>query len=102
MANLTIDSVKARTFDAIVIGSGMSGGWAAKELTEKGLKTPMVERGPNVEHLRDYPTTNLMPWELPYDVQQANPIASRCYVFREDAKTSRSPTWPSRPAPWAS
>ncbi len=92
MANLNIDSIKERTFDAIVIGSGMSGGWAAKELTGKGLKTLMVERGRNVEHNKDYPTTNLNPWEfahggkMPLDVQEANPIASRCYVFKEDAK----------------
>ena len=41
------------TYDAIVIGSGISGGWAAKELTEKGLKTIMLERGKNVEHKVD-------------------------------------------------
>jgi choline dehydrogenase-like flavoprotein len=91
MANLNIDSIKAHTFDAIVIGSGMSGGWAAKELTDKGLKTLVVERGRNVVHNKDYPTTNFNPWEfahggkVPYEVQQANPIASRCYVFKEDA-----------------
>ena len=45
------------TYDAIVIGSGISGGWAAKELTEKGLKTIMLERGKNVEHKVDYTTT---------------------------------------------
>ncbi len=42
------------TYDAIVIGSGISGGWAAKELTEKGLKTIMLERGKNIEHVKDY------------------------------------------------
>lgn len=52
------------TFDAIVIGSGISGGWAAKELCEKGLKTLLLERGRNVEHIKDYPTANLNPWEL--------------------------------------
>ena len=45
------------TFDAIVIGSGMSGGWSAKELCEKGLKTLLLERGRDVKHLKDYPTT---------------------------------------------
>ena len=44
----------AETFDAIVIGSGISGGWAAKELCEKGLKVIMLERGRNVEHIKDY------------------------------------------------
>ena len=55
---------KKRTYDAIVIGSGATGGWAAKELCDKGLKTLMLERGRNVEHVKDYPTTNLAPWEL--------------------------------------
>src|SRR5215470_9873562 len=46
------------TYDAIVIGSGISGGWAAKELCEKGLKTLVLERGRNVEHIKDYVTAN--------------------------------------------
>lgn len=54
------------TYDAIVVGTGISGGWAAKELCEKGLKTLVLERGRMVEHLKDYPTMNLHPWELPY------------------------------------
>ncbi|RYD91328.1 MAG: GMC family oxidoreductase, partial [Sphingobacteriales bacterium] len=52
------------TFDAIVIGSGISGGWAAKELTEKGLKTIMLERGRNVEHVKDYVNAMKAPWEF--------------------------------------
>ena len=52
------------TFDAIVIGSGISGGWAAKELCEKGLKTLVLERGRNVEHIKDYPTATKDPWDL--------------------------------------
>lgn len=52
------------TYDAIVIGSGISGGWAAKELCEKGLKTLVLERGRMVKH-PDYPTANLEDWELP-------------------------------------
>jgi len=52
------------TYDAIVVGSGISGGWAAKELCEKGLKTLVLERGRNVEHIKDYPTANLDPWQL--------------------------------------
>ena len=55
----------ANTYDAIVIGSGISGGWAAKELSEKGLKTLVLERGRNVEHVKDYPTATKAPWELP-------------------------------------
>lgn len=53
-------------YDAIVIGSGMSGGWAAKELTEKGLKTLVLERGRNVEHGTDYITEHRAPWETPF------------------------------------
>lgn len=52
------------TYDAIVIGSGISGGWAAMELCKKGLKTLLLERGRNVEHVKDYPTANLNPWDF--------------------------------------
>ena len=111
MANLNIDSVKEQTYDAIVIGSGMSGGWAAKELTGKGLKTLVVERGRDVRHLKDYPTTNMYPWEFPHggavplDVQQANPVASRCYAFKEDAmhffvKDAEHPYVQEKPFDW--
>ncbi len=63
--NLNIDAQKQNTYDAIVVGSGISGGWAAKELTEKGLKTLVLERGRNVVHVTDYPTMTLEPWQLP-------------------------------------
>ena len=53
------------TYDAIVIGSGISGGWAAKELSEKGLKTLVLERGRDVKHVVDYPTMHLDPWDMP-------------------------------------
>ena len=52
------------TYDAIVIGSGISGGWAAKELTEKGLKTLLLERCRDVVHIKDYPTATLNPWDF--------------------------------------
>lgn len=52
------------TYDAIVVGSGISGGWAAKQLCEKGLKTLVLERGRNVEHIKDYPTATKASWEL--------------------------------------
>ena len=90
MPNLNIDSIKERTFDAIVIGSGISGGWAAKELTEKGLKTLVLERGREVKHIADYPTTNKMPWEFEHrsqvveKIKKENPVISRCYAFKED------------------
>ena len=79
-------------YDAIVVGAGMSGGWASKEFCEQGFKTLLLERGPNVEHIKDYPTTNMQPWEFKHrgrltskDMEE-NPIASRCYAFREDSK----------------
>ncbi|MGY3212329.1 GMC oxidoreductase [Mucilaginibacter sp. HD30] len=59
-------SANNQTFDAIVVGSGISGGWAAMELCKKGLKTLLLERGHNVEHLKDYPTANLNPWDFEY------------------------------------
>lgn len=58
--------MKDNIYDAIVIGSGISGGWAAKELTQKGLKTIMLERGRNVEHVKDYPSATKHPWEFPH------------------------------------
>ena len=91
MGNVDNGSVKDRTFDAIVIGSGMSGGWAAKEFTEKGFKTLVLERGRDVQHIKDYPTANMFPYEfehrgeMPLEVRKANPIINRCYAFREDA-----------------
>ena len=51
-------------FEAIVIGAGMTGGWAAKELCDNGVDTLLIERGRNVEHIKDYPTSNMLPWEF--------------------------------------
>ena len=61
-----LNTVENRTYDAIVIGSGASGGWAAKELCEKGLKTLVLERGRDVKHVKDYPTASKAPWEFEY------------------------------------
>ncbi len=75
-------------YDAIVVGSGISGGWAAKELCEKGLKTLVLERGRMVEHMKDYPTTTMDPWQFKHrgvndEVKRENPIVGRCYAFDE-------------------
>ena len=111
MPNFNIDSTKKNTYDAIVIGSGMSGGWAAKEFAEKGLKTLVLERGRDVTHIKDYPTTNMMPWELKhannttFDTQKENPIAARCYNFKEDSqhfftKDKEQPYIQEKPFDW--
>jgi choline dehydrogenase-like flavoprotein len=74
--------METNSFDAIVVGSGMSGGWAAKELTEKGLRTLVLERGRMVRH-GEYPTATKDPWELPYgnritqEIRHRKPVQSR-------------------------
>src|SRR5882724_560225 len=60
------DSAKKRTYDVIVIGSGASGGWAAKEFCDKGMKTLILERGREVRHVKDYPTASRPPWDFPH------------------------------------
>lgn len=111
MGDINKGSAKDRTFDAIVIGSGMSGGWAAKEFTEKGFKTLVLERGRDVKHIKDYPTTNKFPYEfehrgeMPLSVQKANPIINRCYAFSEDAahffvKDAEHPYVQEKPFDW--
>lgn len=62
--NLNLKADKAHTFDAIVVGSGMTGGMAAKELTERGLQVLMIERGREVKHIEDYDTAMKGPWEF--------------------------------------
>lgn len=80
----------AHTYDAIVIGSGISGGWAAKELCELGLKTLVLERGRPVEHIKDYTTANLAPWEMKHRGRTTaktiadNPLISRAAGYGED------------------
>lgn len=87
--NINSGGVQQNTYDAIVIGSGISGGWAAKELCDHGIKTLLLERGKNVVHLKDYPTATKAPWEFPHrgemplQVTQENPVVSRCYAFGE-------------------
>jgi choline dehydrogenase-like flavoprotein len=92
LVNINSGAAKKNTFDAIVIGSGISGGWAAKELCEHGIKTLVLERGRNVVHKKDYPTAIKSPWEfthrgrLPLAMEQENPIISKCYAFDETAQ----------------
>lgn len=80
----------SHTYDAIVIGSGISGGWAAKELCEQGLRTLVLERGRNVEHIKDYPTYNIDPWQFPHrgrmpkEALDKNPLISKAAGYAED------------------
>jgi len=107
----TTPGARTHTYDAIVVGSGISGGWAAKELCEAGLRTLVLERGRDVQHQRDYPTALANPWDLPHRgrlpraLAQANPIANKCYAFDEAtehffAKDAEHPYVQEKPFDW--
>lgn len=109
--NINLKSKETHTYDAIVIGSGISGGWAAKELCEKGLKTLVLERGRKVEHIKDYPTATKHVWEFEHRNRltrqqvEENPIASRCYAFKESTahffvKDNEHPYVQKKPFDW--
>jgi choline dehydrogenase-like flavoprotein len=76
-------------YDAIVVGSGISGGWAAKELAEKGLKVLLLERGENIEHIKGYESANKAPWEFPHrggktqEMVKEYPVLNRDYPLNE-------------------
>ena len=82
---------KEVTYDAIVVGSGISGGWAAKELCEKGLKTIVLERGRMVKH-GDYPTANMEDWELP-NRNRMTPEQMKEYKIQERTGYTMSPAY---------
>lgn len=90
MFNINGKGAARQTFDAIVIGSGISGGWAAKELCDHGLQTLVLERGRNIVHNKDYPTATKAPWEFKHRGQmtktflQENPLISKAAGFAED------------------
>lgn len=109
--NINSKGTAQNTFDAIVIGSGISGGWAAKEFCERGLKTLVLERGRDVVHLKDYPTATKNPWEFPHrgrlttEAIKDNPIVNRCYAFNETAqhffvKDNEHPYIQEKPFDW--
>jgi choline dehydrogenase-like flavoprotein len=81
--------MQTASYDAIVVGSGISGGWAAKELTEKGLRVLLLERGRNVEHIKDYVNAVKAPWEYlhrgrrTYAMEEAYPVLKRDYPLNE-------------------
>ena len=98
-------------YDAIVIGSGISGGWAAKELCEKGLKTLVLERGRDVVHLKDYPTATKNPWDFDHAGKKTialtknNPVVSKCYAYNETSehffvKDAEHPYIQEKPYDW--
>ncbi|MEO7714461.1 MAG: GMC family oxidoreductase [Gemmatimonadaceae bacterium] len=78
-----------QSYDAIVVGSGISGGWAAKELTERGLRVLLLERGKKVEHIRDYLSATKAPWDYPHrggrthDMVRRYPVLSRDFPLNE-------------------
>ena len=79
----------SQDFDVIVVGSGISGSWAAKEFCEKGFKTLVIERGRMVKHIKDYPTANMDPWEFEHRISKtraqvaANPVVGKHYAYNE-------------------
>ena len=81
--------MQSTTYDAIVVGSGISGGWAAKELTERGLNVLLLERGKNIEHIKDYVNAQKGPWEYPHRggrtkaMEDAYPVLRRDYPLNE-------------------
>lgn len=81
--------MQATEYDAIVVGSGISGGWAAKELTEKGLRVLLLERGRNIEHIKDYVNATKAPWEYPHrggrtqEMERRYPVLKRDYPLNE-------------------
>jgi choline dehydrogenase-like flavoprotein len=87
--NINGKATANNTYDAIVIGSGISGGWAAKELTERGLKTIMLERGSNYEHIKDYKTAQYNPWDFEHrgnvtqKQRKERPVISRAWGAQE-------------------
>lgn len=89
--NINTKAKPQNTYDAIVVGSGISGGWAAKELCEKGLRVLLLDRGRNVQH-GEYPTATKAPWEFPHRLnlskedKERSFVQSRHYSYREDNK----------------
>jgi choline dehydrogenase-like flavoprotein len=81
--------VQSQSYDAIVVGSGISGGWAAKELTEKGLRVLLLERGKNIEHVKDYVNATKAPWDYPHRggrtqaMERDYPVLKRDYPLNE-------------------
>src|SRR5271156_2830700 len=87
---ITLQIMADNTYDAIVIGSGISGGWAAKELTEKGLTTLMLERGRDIVHVRDYVNANKEAWDFPHRGQRTQEMIKEYPVLKRDYPLSEA------------
>lgn len=109
--NVNTRAQDKNTYDAIVVGSGISGGWAAKELTEKGLKVLLLERGRNIEHVKDYVNANKELWEFPHRGRRTQqmiedyPNLKRDYPLNETVldfwvKDKESPFVETKPFTW--
>jgi choline dehydrogenase-like flavoprotein len=95
--NINNKAQAQNTYDAIVIGSGISGGLAAKELTEKGLKVIMLERGMNIEHIKDYTEANKEDWDYPHHGERTQQMIKDYPALKRDYPLNeRNLTW------WAS
>jgi choline dehydrogenase-like flavoprotein len=87
--NLNIDAIKSMTYDAIVVGSGVSGGYAAKELTEKGMRVLVLEKGKKFDHITAYEPSYKDPWDFKYnglltnEQKASHPKLSRDYPYNE-------------------
>jgi choline dehydrogenase-like flavoprotein len=85
---------QTENFDAIVVGSGISGGWAAKELTERGLRVLLLERGKLVEHGKDYPAARKAPWQYPHRGGRTRALVDAYPVLKRDYPLSeKNPEW---------
>jgi len=109
--HINSNAVAQNTYDAIVVGSGISGGWAAKELCEKGLKVLMLERGRNFEHIKDYKSAGKDPWEMPHrgavtqEQLKPRPVIARTWGKSEGimdywVKDSEAPYTEIKPFKW--
>ena len=91
--NINSKAVAGHTYDAIVIGSGISGGWAAKELTEKGLKTLLLERGRDIKHVVDYINATKAPWEFPHRGDAPMALNSVYPILARNGALNELNTW---------
>ena len=88
--NVNNKAVTQNTYDAIVVGSGISGGWAAKELTEKGLKVLMLERGRDIKHVKDYVNATKEAWDYPHRGKRTQEMIKEYPVLKRDYPLNES------------